>query len=406
MTPYKYKVIAKDGNTVSGVIEAYNEMDAVARLRAEYSVVVSLNEASKKSGAGSFLSLDIGGNKMDDKAFVLMCQQFSIMLKAGMPIARTVHLIANKMTDKFLKRILTQVADDVEGGRSLSASFAERGKKAFPVTFLETIRAGEEAGNLDTAFESISEHYVKQSQMKRKVKSALAYPMFVLVIAIVVIIVLMIKVVPTFIEMFDSYDQELPLITQALIGMSNFFRDNILIIIAVVAGGFIAYKLYDKTEAGHMKLAQSSLRFPMLGNIRILSSASEFANTMTMMLTAGLPMTKCVSITSRVIKNYYISTEVSKMASQLEMGHSLGWSLKDSGCLPDILNDMTAVGEESGELAQTLEMTAVYYDNELEQATQAALAKLEPAVLVLLGGFAAFIVAAIYIAMFDLYGSM
>ncbi len=406
METYKYKAISKDGSQVAGVIEAFNEMDAAARLRGEYSIVVNLELAQKKSAAANFLSLDIGGNKLDDKAFILMCRQFSIMLKAGIPISRITHLIANKMTDKTLKRILTQVAEDVEAGRSLATSFSERGKKLFPVTFLETVRAGEEAGNLEEAFESVSLHYVKQNKMRSKVKGALMYPMFVLIIAIVVIIVLMIKVVPTFTEMFADYDAELPLITQALIGMSNFFRDNIFLIVIVVLGVVIAMKLYQRTEDGKMKMAKSSLKFPILGNIRILSSASEFANTMTMMLTAGLPMTKAVTITSRVIKNYYISYEVGKITAQLETGHTLGRSLRDSNCLPEILVDMTAVGEESGELAQTLEMTADYYDNELEQATQAALSKLEPMVLVLLGGFAAFIVAAIYIAMFELYGSM
>jgi type IV pilus assembly protein PilC len=130
-----------------------------------------------------------------------------------------VELIADKMTDKPLKRILEQVVKDVEGGRSLAASFEERGKKILPITFLETVRAGEEAGSLDTAFESVSEHYAKQSKMKGKVKGALIYPAFVLVVAIIVVIVLMVKVVPTFTAIFAEYDAELPLPTQILIAM-------------------------------------------------------------------------------------------------------------------------------------------------------------------------------------------
>lgn len=406
MVAYKYKALSKDGSQVSGIIEAFNEMDAAARLRADYSIVLQLGEAQQAGKAASFLSFDIGGNKLDDKSFVLMCRQFSIMLKAGIPISRTVTLIAQKMTDKTLKRILTEVADDVEAGRSLSASFAERGKKIFPVTFLETVHAGEEAGNLEEAFESVSLHYTKQSKIRSKTKGALIYPVFVLIIAIVVVIVLMVKVVPTFTSIFDSYGAELPLITQALIGMSNFFRDYIFIIVIAVIGFVIARKLYEKTDAGKMRLAKNALKMPILGNIRVLSCASEFANTMTMMLSAGLPMTKAVTITSRVIKNHYISNEVGKITAQLETGHTLGWSLKESGCLPDILNDMAAVGEESGELAQTLAMTAEYYDDELEAATNAALAKLEPTVLVFMGGLAGFIVAAIYVAMFEMYGVM
>ena len=179
-----------------------------------------------------------------------------------------------------------------------------------------------------------------------------------------------------------------------------------MIIIGVFAAVALIYKLYGNTEAGRLNLAKMQLKLPVLGNIGILNAASQFANTMTMMLQAGLPMTKSISITSRVLDNYYISQEIGKISARLEEGHSLGHSLREANCLPDILVDMTAVGEESGELAQTLGMTAEYYDNELEQATAEALAKLEPAILVFLAGFAGFIVIAIYMAMFGMYANM
>ena len=405
MINYKYQAVSKDGKKVSGVIEGFNEMDAAAKLKELYPIVTSLTQMDKKSGS-SFLNMEIGGNKINDKAFTLMCSQFAVILRAGVPIARTVHLIAEKMTDKPLKKILLQVADDVESGRSLSASFAERGNKQLPLTFLETIHAGEEAGNLDSAFESISEHYNKQIKMKGKVRGALIYPAFVLVVAIVVVIVLMVKVVPTFTAIFDDYDAELPFITQLLIGMSDFFRKNILYMVFVAIILFFAFKLYNNTENGRLNVAKFAMKMPVLGNINVLNAASQFANTMTMMIDAGLPITKSVGITARVLDNYYVSTEVGKITGRLEEGHTLGFSLREAGCLPDILVDMTAVGEESGELSRTLAMTARYYDAELEQATADALAKLEPTILVFLAGFAGFIVIAIYMAMFGMYAAM
>ena len=405
MINYKYQAVSKDGKKVSGVIEGFNELDAAAKLKEIYPIVTQLTQMDEKSGS-SFLNMEIGGNKIDDKAFTLMCSQFAVILRAGVPIARTVHLIADKMTDKPLKKILLQVADDVESGRSISASFAERGRKQLPVTFLETIHAGEEAGNLDSAFESISEHYNKQIKMKGKVRGALIYPAFVLFVAIVVVIVLMVKVVPTFTAIFDDYDAELPFITQLLIGMSDFFRDNILYIALVAIVLFIAFKLYSNTENGRMNVAKFAMKMPVLGNINVLNAASQFANTMTMMIDAGLPITKSVGITARVLDNYYVSTEVGKITGRLEEGHTLGFSLREAGCLPEILVDMTAVGEESGELSRTLAMTARYYDAELEQATADALAKLEPTILVFLAGFAGFIVIAIYMAMFGMYAAM
>ena len=380
MPTYKYSAMSRDGKKVSGVIEGFNQLDAVSKIKDSFSVVLQISEVKEKGKAAQFLSLEVGGNKLNDKAFTLMCSQFSVILRAGIPITRTVELIADKMTDKPLKRILEQVAKDVESGRSLSVSFAERGKKLFPITFLETIHAGEEAGTLDTAFDSISKHYTKQSKMKGKVKGALIYPAFVLVVAIIVVIVLMVKVVPTFTAIFDEYDAELPLPTQMLIAMSDFFQRYWIVMLGVLAA--------------------------VLGNIANLNGASQFANTMAMMLNAGLPMTKSVTITSRVMDNYYFSQEVGKCSSKLEEGQTLGRSLKDANCLPAILVDMTAVGEDSGELASTLGMTAEYYDSELEQAIADALAKLEPSILVFLAGFAGFIVVAIYMAMFGMYSAM
>ena len=406
MSTYRYTAVSKDGKKVSGVIDGFNELDAAAKIKENYSIVLQLAEVKEKGKAAQFLSLDIGGNRLDEKAFTLMCSQFAVILKAGIPITRTVELIADKMTNKPLKNILEQVAKDVEAGRSLSVSFAERGKKLFPVTFLETVYAGEEAGSLDTAFDSISKHYAKQSKMKGKVRGAMIYPAFVFVVAIVVVIVLMVKVVPTFTAIFDSYGQELPLPTQILIGTSNFFRKYILVIVGVAAAVILLFKLYGNTESGRIRLAKMQRRLPVLGNISVLNSASQFANTMAMMLEAGLPLTRAVAITARVLDNYHVSLEVGKVTARLEEGHTLGKSLRETGCLPDILVDMTAVGEESGELGQTLQMTAEYYDGELEQATADALAKLEPGILVFLAAFAGFIVIAIYLAMFGMYSAM
>jgi len=406
MPTYKYSAMTRDGKKVAGVIEGFNELDAVGKIKESYSIVLQVSEVKEKGKAAQFLSMDLGGNKLNAKAFTLMCSQFSVILRAGIPITRTVELIAEKMTDKPLKRVLEQVAKDVEAGRSLSSSFAERGRRLLPITFLETIHAGEEAGTLDTAFDSVSKHFTKQSKMKGKVRSALIYPTFVLIVAIAVVIVLMVKVVPTFTAIFDSYDAELPMVTQLLINMSDFFRRYWMIMAGVAAAVTLILKLYGNTEDGRLNLAKAQLKLPVLGNIANLNGASQFANTMTMMLNAGLPMTKSVTITSRVMDNYYFSQEVGKVTAKLEEGQTLGRCLRDSGCLPDILVDMTAVGEDSGELANTLGMTAEYYDSELEQATAEALAKLEPTILVFLAAFAGFIVIAIYMAMFGMYAAM
>jgi type IV pilus assembly protein PilC len=385
-------------------MEGFNELDAVDRIRQTCDVILKLTPV--KQDLGSLMSLDIGGNKLNAKAFTVMCSQFSIILKAGIPIARTVHLIAEKTTDKTLKRILKSVAEDVESGRSVADAFNDRGGSILPPTCVETIRAGEESGNLDRAFDSMYHLFDKRVKMAAKVRSALAYPLFVLVIAVAVVIVLMVKVVPTFTAIFDSYDSELPVMTRMLIGISNFFRGAwpyILVIAAIIA---LAYKLFQKTEKGRMSLAKLQLKLPILGNIGLLNGASQFASSMTTMLGAGLPITRAVSITSRTMDNYYISSETGKLVGKLEEGKALGTSMAEAAYLPDILVDMVTVGEETGELEETMNTISGDYDAELEMATDSAMKKLEPALLIFMAVIAGFIVIAIYMAMFDMYSVM
>ena len=394
--------MSQSGQKVSGVIEAFNEMDAVDRIKQNHSVIIKMTPVKENN----LLTMEIGGNKLNSKAFIVMCSQFAIILGAGIPIARTCHLIAEKTTDKPLKRMLQHVAEDVEAGRSISSSFAERGDKLLPATFVETIAAGEQSGNLDKAFQTVHEHFDKQAKMAARVKSALAYPIFVLVIAVLVVVVLMVKVVPTFLVIFDSYDAQLPLPTRILIAISDFFVKYWMVMLAIVVAAAIFYKVYGNTEQGRMNLAKWSLKVPILGNIQQLNAASEFANTLTTMLSSGLPMTKAISITAKTMSNYYMSTEVGKLAVKLEEGHALGPSMREANFMPDILVDMVSVGEETGEMEQTLKTIATYYDAELDMAINSALEKLEPALLVGLAGIAGFIVVAIYMAMFGMYAAM
>ena len=404
MATYKYTAISKDGVKVSGVVEGFNEFDAVDRIKQDCDIVLKITEVEEKKPG--LLSMEIGGNRLNAKAFSLMCAQFSIILQSGIPIGRTVRLIGDKMTDKKLKGILKKVAEDVEAGRSVATSFQERGGKLLPAVFIETIRAGEESGNLSKAFETMYQHYDKQVKMRAKVRNALIYPVFVLALAVVVVIVLMVKVVPTFMDIFASYDAELPLITQSLILISNFFRKYIFLIIVVFAAIALIFKLYANTEKGRMNVAKRALQIPVLGKGALLSAASEFAANLTTLIGAGLQLTRAVSITARVINNYYISQCVGKMTSRLEEGHTLGECMREADCLPDILVDMTAVGEETGELESTLHTVSGYYESELDMAVQDVLKKLEPTLLIFMAVVAGYIVLAVYIAMFQMYSVM
>ncbi len=405
MPQFKYTALSRSGARVNGVVEGFNELDAASRVKETCDVILRLTEV-KESRFSGLLTLDLGANRLNQKAFGVMCSQFAIILEAGIPIARAVKLVGEKTADKAIARLLEKVAVDVESGRSLSASFEDHGAKLLPVTFIETLRAGEATGNLARSFRTMQEHYEKENKMRAKVKSAMAYPTFVLTISVLVVIVLMAKVVPMFTSMFTEMDMELPTMTKMLIAVSDFFRDNFIVLLLVIGLGFFAVKAYGTSEEGKLRLARIKLKLPIIGNIEELSAASQFANTMTAMLGAGLPMTKAVSITSKVIGNYLLSTQTGKLCEKLETGHTLGTSMREDTDFPDILVDMTAVGESSGEPEKTLATVAAYYDEELEEATKSALAKIEPALLIGIAGLGGFIVLAVFLAMFSMYGGM
>lgn len=404
LVTYKYTAISKSGAKVKGVVEGFNELDAIDRIKQNCNIVLKITPV-KERDENSILAMQIG-NPLNVKAFTVMCSQFAIILRAGIPVGRATYLIAEKTTNKYLKKMLQQVASDVESGRSLAASFADRGAKLLPATFVETIRAGEESGDLAKSFDIMHKHYDKQLQTRGKVKSALTYPIFVLIIAIAVVIVLMVKVVPTFTSIFAGYGAELPAITRLLIAISNFFANAYIYMAAVLVFGIIAVKVYGKSEQGRLNIARLMLKMPVLGNINRLNAACQFANTMSIMLSAGLPLTRAVSITANVIDNYFIGKQIGMVSGRIAEGRSFGESVRETGCMPDILNDMVAVGEETGEMEDTLGTIGAYYDAELDMAINSALKKLEPTILVLLAGVAGFIVIAIYMAMFQMYAVM
>ena len=396
LAQFKYTAVKRGGARVSGTIQALNELDAAARIKEECDVIIKLKEVKTHSG-GSFLSMDIGGKRFHAQPFSVVCSQFAIILKAGIPVARAVRLVAGKTADKPLKQLLNQVAQDVENGRKLSVSFEERGKKFLPVTFVETIRAGEEAGNVSEAFESMHVHFDKQTKMRRRLRDAMIYPVFVLILAVLVVAALMIWVVPMFNSLFESYSTSLPAVTRTLIAISAFFQHFLVLCLLWI---------YSRTENGRMFFARLHLKLPVIGNIQELTGASQFANTMTSLLSAGLPLNKAVSITAHVMDNYFLSTQTAKLSDRVLEGHPLGESMRQQNIMPEILIDMTAVGENSGEMTQALKNVGRYYDDELENAVQNIFAKLQPSLIIVMAGIAGFVIISVYSAMFSLYSSM
>ena len=401
MARFKYTALAKDGERVSGIMEGSSEQDAASRIKQEYDVIVKITEVKEK-GDG-ILNREVGRPKLNQRALTVLCGQFAVILKADVPVDHAVRLLIQKTPDRSLSRLLEQTAADVESGKSLADAFEEHGSRFLPLTFLETVRAGEESGNLAGAFAGLHEHYEKQDKLYGRVRGAMTYPLLVLALAVVTLVVLMVRIVPTFTTLFETYGATLPLVTQALVAVSEFLRTYTWIILVVGASLFALVKLYEITESGRVRLAKLCLHLPLWGKIQLLNGASQFAGTMTTLLNAGLPVNRAVSVTAQAMDNYYLRMETGKLSVKLEEGQTLGESMRQQRALPSMLADTTAAGEAAGRIEAALRDVGQYYDGQLETAVRTARAQLEPALLLLISLAAGFIVVAIYMAMFTLY---
>ncbi len=403
MPSFKYTAESFDGVTVKGVIEAYDEFEAVDQIKQICRLVLSIQQFD----AGKFgLDSNIGNPKVKEKVLALMCSQFAIVLKAGMPIMRCVQLIADQTNDKVLKRILTEVSADVNSGYGLAQSFENKGAKNLPVSFIETIRAGEESGTLEHSFEKLFIYFEKSAKIKAKVRSAMMYPIFLLALAVIVIVIVLGVAMPVFLDIFKSMEVEVPFPTPMLIAMSDFFAAAWLYIFIVIALLIVGIMMFKRTEKGRMFFAKLQLRIPVLGHVAEMKGASQFANTMSTMLASGLNIVRATTICANVIDNYHLSTRLGAAVTKLEEGKPLGTCVSSCECFPPLLVEMTAVGDETGSLEETLHTIGEYYDSETALASERALAALQPIITVGLGVIIGFVVISLYMPMFTMYGSI
>lgn len=401
MPTYHYEAMYSNGEKGEGVLEATNKADAVAQIRHSYEIVVSLTEI-KKQKSDTFVKY----RKANLKSISLMCKQFSIIMKAGLPIVQTVDLVANQTQDKMLKNLLIQVSEDITSGWSMSYSLEQRGIGILPSTFIETVRSGEESGDLIKSFERMSVYYERMTKTRAKATSAMIYPAFVLVVAAIVITIIMAYAVPTFAETFSSMDMELPLMTKIVIAVSNFFSKYLWVLVLAVAGIVLAVKIYGKTPNGRVNIDKVKLALPLLGDVAVMTAASQFSHTMSTMLSSGMPILQALNTSSKSVTNSCISEQIYSVLPLVEAGHSLGSCMENCDQLPDMLVKMTATGEATGSLESILQVQAEYYDNEVDILVARALSILEPAIICVLAVVVLGVLLSIYMPMFSMYGGM
>ncbi len=401
MTTFKYRGISPDGEKVSGIIKAYNEYEAVAQLGDTCPVITNIHEVRETKT----WNRSLGGLKIKDKDLAIICSQFAIILTAGLPIVRCVEMVAQQARTKELRAMLLKVAEDVSSGYTLSQGF-ENNCKTLPVTFIETVRAGEQSGTLEICFQRLHQYFDNASKTKAKIISTLTYPAMVVVVGIIVFIIVMVTAVPMFVSTFQELDVELPGITKAMIATSDFIRNRwwVLVLIAMILG--LVSVLLRRNPKGRAMLDRRKLKWSPLKKLHSMNAAAQFASTMSTMLAAGVPIVRSLEITANVISNGIVSEAVMKARQGVEQGRSLTECMVESPWFPQMLTEMTGVGEQSGNLEGTLNVISDYFSNEVMVLSQRLLSILEPAITILIAVFTVVLLLGIYLPMFSMYGSV
>jgi type IV pilus assembly protein PilC len=405
MKSFRYEGLSISGAPITGVVEAADRNDAINKAKETCRVLIKV-EPVAAGKLNEALNADIGvlisGGKIKAKKLALLSSQLAIELKAGLPLVSSLRLMAENEQDKKLKRILSEVADDVHAGNPLADSFAERGP-GLPRTFIETVRAGEESGKLDETFERLHKYYENSDAVGTKVASALSYPIMLISVAVVVIGIIMIFAVPVFEESFMSMGNELPMPTKILIALSNFMVNNIFLLIALGAALALTLFFYGRTDQGRHVYARLALTFPGINLINKMNAASQFSATLSTMLASGLPLVSAARITANTADNLLICEDIEKAVTGVIEGNRLSDGMKDSPWFPDLLKEMVTVGEETGRLEDTLNVISDYYVKEVDTAVKKALDILNPAITIALAMMVVFILLSVYLPIFSMY---
>ena len=400
MPNFSYKALGRDGKEVRGVLQAESEAAAASRIRENYPILLSISQKKEKKRPddGSLLEMEIGSRRIKTKKLAILCSQFAITLHSGMTVARAMRMLAAQNEDKRIRKIMGAAAEEVAAGSTV-ASALEKYSDRFPLTFIETIRAGEQSGTLERSFDRLQKFYEKSYKTTEKIKGAMTYPLFVVAIAVVVLIIVMADV-------FTDLGGTLPLMTRMLIATSHFFAKWWLLMLAVLVFLKIGSQVYGNTPQGRIQKAKIALSLPLVGVINQMNGAAQFANTMSVLLAAGITINQAVDTTAKVMDNALLSEDVRSLREGIERGRSLVECLQGKKYFPPTMVDMCSVGEETGELEETLDNVADYYANEADYRIQRLLALLEPTMLVVLAIFAGIIVVSIYLPIFTMYDLM
>lgn len=407
MPTFVYEARDATGQLRKDTIEAANLRAATQRLQEQRMTVIQIKAKAAGGGADGLAGLLSRMKKVDEQALTVFSRQFATMINAGLAMVRCLDILSEQTEDKKLKETLIQVRRDVEGGSTLSNSLAKH-PQVFSMLYISMVKAGEMGGVLDEVLERLAGFMEKDFALKKKVKSALTYPVVILLMASGIVFFLVTYILPTFVSLFEGMSLALPLPTQILIAVTKGARNPAVVIPAMIllGLGLFAFNQYTKTPAGRKQYDMMKLNIPVFGMLNRKVSISRFCRTLGTLLSSGVPIMQALEIVGRASGNEIIAMTVTKVRESIREGESIASPLGASGMFPPMVTQMVAVGEETGNLDAMLSKIADFYDTEVEYMLASLTSMLEPIMIVGMGGIVGFIVISVFLPLYQLIGNI
>jgi len=399
MPTYAFAGRTRAGQVITGERVADTPEAAIALLRREQILVTKVEPVRAK--AGEKKSLVARGRGVPSKNLAIFTRQFSVMIDAGLPLVQCLDILGRQESHKAFAGIILKTREDVEGGASLADAMRKH-PRAFDALYTNMVAAGEAGGILDTILKRLATYIEKNVRLKAQVKSAMIYPVAVMVIAAVVVAVILWKVIPTFAALFAGLGAQLPLPTRIVIWLSNRFVTFMPFVIGGAIAGSFAFRQYYATHNGRRVVDGLLLRLPVLGIILRKVAVARFCRTLSTLLSSGVPILDGLEITAKTAGNAVIEDAVMHTRSSIERGETVSAPLASTKVFPPMVTQMINVGETTGALDMMLSKIADFYEEEVDTAVAGLLTLLEPIMIAFLGVVVGGIVISMYLPIFDL----
>lgn len=396
---YLVRARARNGALVENKFAGSSENEIKERVAAQGMTVISIEQA----GTGFKKEIRLGKGKVKLKDLAIFSRQFATMLNAGLPILKSLAILAEQTENPRLKDVLFEVKANVERGDSLSEAMARA--EEFPPIMVAMIRAGEVGGFLDSTMLQIAETFEADVHLRGKIKSAMTYPVAVAIIAVLITIGMLIFIVPVFANMFETLGGQLPTPTQILVNASNLLKNPMFFIptIVIVVGVSTWYKRNKRKESVIKVIDPLRFKIPVFGMLFKKVALARFTRNFSTLLASGVPILTALDIVGETSGNYVISQAVLEVKSSVKEGQGMARPLSEFDVFPDMVVQMIAVGEDTGALDTMLEKIADFYDQEVEATTEQLMALIEPIMIMGLGGLVGGMIVAMYMPIFKIF---